>query len=503
MFETFKSKQLLLTGVALDVLEAIDTGRSLGCAICLRYDSLESLPTTFSPTDYSYHVDYLKDAQALALISKNGHLNPLPDLETKARATFDSCEKSCAEANVRLRDKKSIPFDILSLLSSARDWIFHLLGPSPQQLDSFRFGPGATLELSARDASLSTKCERVPTVTAGALPLLRGCFSNTLYSPNIMTRNPVIVQGNRFTTVPKNFRNLRPICIEPGGNLVCQLSLATQMRRKLCKAGYDLNFLQFHHRQLARLASIDGRFATIDLSGASDTICCELVKLLLPLDWWTYLNRLRSPNTELAGVLHKNEKFSSMGNGFTFELETIIFLALCKAVCSSHGSKTRSSYSWADPELSRLTSKPLNQTYSINLNDCSVFGDDILIHQDLYPVLERLLKFCGFSVNPSKSFSDGPFRESCGADFWLGHDVRPIFLKTFPNKRKGLILLHNAICEMEEKLGFPLCRAKARVLGQDSSKLFGPFGLDGCYWTSRRKDWRTRMHRGRDRKSVV
>lgn len=108
------------------------------------------------------------------------------------------------------------------------------------------------------------------------------------------------------------------------------------------------------------------------------------------------LDTCRSPFGDLGGVEFEYEKFSSMGNGFTFELETVIFYALARA-CG--GSKA-----------------------------CThVFGDDIITESEVVPLLREVLDFCGFVVNEEKSFSSGSFRESCGHDYFDGVFVRPVF----------------------------------------------------------------------------
>jgi len=57
-----------------------------------------------------------------------------------------------------------------------------------------------------------------------------------------------------------------------------------------------------------------------------------------------------------------------------------------------------------------------------------VYGDDIIVRNGVFTPLLSLLTVCGFRVNPRKTFSTGPFRESCGADWFFGEDVRPIIL---------------------------------------------------------------------------
>jgi len=42
--------------------------------------------------------------------------------------------------------------------------------------------------------------------------------------------------------------------------------------------------------------------------------------------------------------------------------------------------------------------------------------------------LLHLLSYCGFTPNSKKTFYNGSFRESCGADWFAGEDVRPYTL---------------------------------------------------------------------------
>jgi len=82
-----------------------------------------------------------------------------------------------------------------------------------------------------------------------------------------------------------------------------------------------------------------------------------------------------------------SKKVSSMGNGFTFELMSLILFALCKSLTQ----------------------------------DCSVFGDDIIVPNNVAETLVRDLNNGGFVVNPEKSHIYDVYRESCGAHFLDGH----------------------------------------------------------------------------------
>jgi hypothetical protein len=59
----------------------------------------------------------------------------------------------------------------------------------------------------------------------------------------------------------------------------------------------------------------------------------------------------------------------------------------------------------------------------------SVYGDDIIVPTSCYTMLVTALQFFGFELNKSKSYASGPFRESCGADYYLGEQIRPFYKK--------------------------------------------------------------------------
>jgi len=105
-----------------------------------------------------------------------------------------------------------------------------------------------------------------------------------------------------------------------------------------------------------------------------------------------------------------------MGNGFTFELETLLFVALSAAVAKL-----------------------------IPGRDLFVYGDDILIPSAADRDVRAVLEAFGFEVNQEKSFSSGPFRESCGGDFFLGYNVRSCFATKDMDNSLQWIALHNEL----------------------------------------------------------
>jgi hypothetical protein len=207
------------------------------------------------------------------------------------------------------------------------------------------------------------------------------------------------VDGGRYETVPKSAKTDRSIIVEPRGNMFLQKGVGNFIRKRLGRSGCDLND-QSTNQKLAAFA-YDFKLATIDLEAASDSISYELVHLLLPVDWANYLSDLRSGSVLIDGKYRRLEKFSSMGNGFTFELESLIFFALSESVVES-----------VSPGL-----------FS------SVYGDDIIVPQECVPLLSIVFETLGFRVNTDKTFVEGNFFESCGRHYFQGRDVTPVYQK--------------------------------------------------------------------------
>lgn len=188
------------------------------------------------------------------------------------------------------------------------------------------------------------------------------------------------------------------------------------IRRRLLKFGINLND-QSINRRLAHRASVEGHLATIDLSSASDSITINCVRALLPEDWFLYLNDIRSHSTEVMGRNHRLEMFSSMGNGFTFELESLIFYVLMRTVSYFEGVS----------------------------GVISVYGDDLIIPSGIFESAQFVLNVFGFTLNKDKSFHTGPFRESCGGHYYAGEDVTPFYLKRVPTHLTDVIRIANQL----------------------------------------------------------
>lgn len=438
-----------------------------------------------APSSYATASLYKKEAQVVALVRKLEGLPTGIDLHKAAVVSFHASERRCHQANQRLAQynnwfERGFYGDetdgrLFDHLSSIRSLIGDVLGRIPLDLIP-RLSGGSTYYDKGEEITIPHKMGSRPSVTPSAWSVINDLWYGTGQSKTAWGRAtdlaPSIIRGNRFTSVPKDSKKNRGICIEPSLNVAYQLAVGSHIRDKLKGVGIQIKGkgsqnAQLRHRNLAKLGSVTGHLATIDLSNASDTISYMLVKLLLPKGWFDLLSSLRSAETFIEGTWIKNQKFSSMGNGFTFELETLIFYALAKSV---------SEYA-------------------------SAYGDDIILNSRDSESLTTLLTLLGLEVNQSKSFVDcmDPFRESCGGDFYHGQDVRPVYLKTIPQDPFGWMVLANMISRIGRNLrdginNHLVEKARSIAIAQIPMRLrvYGPLWAgDSVLHDDDRTKWRT------------
>jgi hypothetical protein len=412
----------------LCLCEDINSPRSLAAWLLLsngEWDQLVNLKA--DPRQYTNPHDYFQDCLVTEMFRKCEDLPTTIDRKAVAVENFWVAEKQCYLSNERLSPLLSggLPpgcsEGVLPFIGRVRKKIADILGPCPES-PMGRFGPGATYDDRGRFTTVPDKMSSDLTLTPGAMGFLLP-WAGTAWATALadLGKAPKFVRGNRFTTVPKDATKDRGIAIEPSLNVFYQLAYGRAIRARLRSIGVDLQLGQDLHRRLARQGSLNGSLTTIDLSNASDTVSYNLVKLLLPEKWFQTLESLRSPFTLLEGRWVRLEKFSSMGNGFTFELESLLFLAL----------------SWAASE--DCGSSPVIGV------DLSVYGDDIIIPSDSSKGVLAVLHFFGFTPNTRKTFSDGWFRESCGGDFFRGIPVRPHHVDKLPATPSEYISWANGI----------------------------------------------------------
>lgn len=384
--------------------------------------------------------------QAACLLKKLEYRVPLFDEEGTAKGLkkWLDAEAMCKRMNEKFWDMKSHPLthehtELSDVTERIRKEVLCLLGEDPPDLDeviaSGVFGPGSDSSHSYDKGAVTFKLD--PALAHGYYPSMESevewLCENTMLAYVIMAHRPrpedsyleltkllggsppgesdVLshldrVDSAKLVMVPKTISEKRVIEVGPSlAGFVQQAYDGFIRRRLLTRWGVDLRKRE-PNQHLAYVGSLGGGPSspcTIDLSSASDCISFGLVASVLPPAWVRTLMRYRAKSVVVPGLSSVTtlEKFSAMGNAFTFSLMTLLFAAIVRSVMRDRGGQGV----WR------------------------VYGDDIIVPQRLYKDVVHRLNLVGFTVNMEKSFSEGFFRESCGADFLLGHNVRAFYLK--------------------------------------------------------------------------
>lgn len=317
-----------------------------------------------------------------------------------------------------------------------------------------RFGPGSSVDATCTSlygkaycGSLSATSDTLQHLwhqSVWQLGDLPGWHSLNEYGTHI-------VKGSNLSFVPKKVEISRVICTEPALNMHFQLGfgsiIETYLRRvhRLCiKKQADVN------RFLVLRGNED--LGTIDLSSASDTISMRLLEFLLPKGFYGYLCMGRSRFTKLPnGKWIELQMVSTMGNGYTFPLQTMLFSSVIRAIYRMKGIAVQ-------PCVYRVDDEP-----HIAPSSYGCFGDDMIVRRDAYNAVIQVLELLGFTVNIDKSFQDGFFRESCGVDVYKGNDVRPVHIERL-NGPQDWCIAYNKLSRWSVKMDIPIPRALAYIL---------------------------------------
>lgn len=369
---------------------------------------------------------YFAWCQFLALFIKSADGGSEKARELAALKSFSDSERSCYRANRRLRHFEKYPNRLdpvtRTVMARARCIISRVLGEFTPDVLDYIIGesrPGSGVCIGTRD--------RLRVTAPFKLADTRLCCSERAlpYARQLVEGSPVWLRlvaevdwergivhvpyvdtpYNRVSFVAKDSTTMRTIAVEPHLNVCLQLGVHAYLARQLRRVGVDLHDQTGNQRMAregaARWADADP-LVTLDLSAASDSLSIGLVESLLPPTWVDFLGCLRSDSYMVKGKgPYRYQKWSSMGNGYTFALESLVFAALAQACLTLTRSQGR----------------------------VAVYGDDIIVPRGSAALLIQVLKYCGFRVNTDKSSLFGEFRESCGEDYWATSRVVPVYLR--------------------------------------------------------------------------
>jgi len=283
-----------------------------------------------------------------------------------------------------------------------------------------RHGPGTTADSTIGNNKYNwmTWTKRLSALL-NANDFLLSSLENDDRASSIDILEPEAEPPVRVITVPKTLKTPRIIAIEPVHMQYVQQGLLELLVPLLeSKRMYSsLGFLdQTINQRLAHKASIDMSLATLDLSEASDRVHNELVQIMLK--GFPTLSRLvqatRSERADVPGFgIYSLSKFASMGSALCFPIEAMVFLTIM-------------SVGWRNGSTVLAFKRKRKQF----LEAVRVYGDDIIVPNDFAIPAKNSLELFGLKVNAAKSFWTGKFRESCGADYYDGESVKPLYVKS-------------------------------------------------------------------------
>lgn len=292
----------------------------------------------------------------------------------------------------RLTDLKISKFDLMSLQTCAGS-----LELSP--LSRMSLSKGSTADAGV---SVIKKCR----ATAGANRYShRVAFKHGLSWPT--TKVVVAEPTSRMIFVPKSWKTQRTIVMEPAYQAAMQNSIGKSMSNavhRLWKSKVNPSDPS-HNRKLTS----DDRYATIDLSEASDSVRWD-VALAVAGQYRSLIKASRTTSVNITdGSKVELVKAAGMGNAWTFPLECHVFATIVEL------ARRRGGFPAAD---------------------FGVYGDDIIVPVEWYDTVVETLSIFGFIPNVTKSYSrEYDFRESCGFDYYFVNH-KPYFVTPFRLSRR-------------------------------------------------------------------
>jgi hypothetical protein len=229
------------------------------------------------------------------------------------------------------------------------------------------------------------------------------------------------------------------------------------------------------NQSLAKLGSLNGTLATLDLSEASDRVSYQLVRSMVKQWPWVSealdATRSRSADVPDHGI-HTVNKYASMGSALCFPIEAMVFTTIIFMA------------------IERVRKAPVVSERSIRefKHKVRVYGDDIIIPIEYVQTTVELLEAFGLVVNKDKSFWTGKFRESCGKEYYDGYDVSIVKMRRlFPTQLQhvqeiiSLVSLRNQLfdvglndtvnwldSQIERLIPFPYVERTSPALGRYS-----------------------------------
>lgn len=246
-----------------------------------------------------------------------------------------------------------------------------------------------------------------------------------------------------LSCVPKSYKAYRPVAPESVWRQAHLQAVKKAMERCIAESPWapyltikdqDLN------REAAKEGSIDGHFATIDLSSASDRIPRRFIVELFPKDVVDASLRYLARYIRVGNKKYKMWMWSTAGSSITWITEHAFFFLLALQV------------------------KKIMQAYrTVAVRMPRTFGDDLIIDSRGIDLMTNVLTRFNGILSEGKSYwsESGGYRESCGAEYFFGDDMSTSYFPRQVLKRdaEGLACL----CALQHKLWDISPRAAAYI----------------------------------------
>lgn len=258
-----------------------------------------------------------------------------------------------------------------------------------------------------------------------------------------------------YHTVPKSYKTYRGICINNSLRTAKMKAYAETMYTNMfgplpdgtCQLELQgekiditpiINKLRFHigtkDQEWSRnnLKKNYDDIGTIDAHAASDCMSLLSFKQLVDKDVFDYVTTVRNRYVSIHGSKRRLVKLSTMGDGWCFLFETLMFVTL--AILATY--------------LTAIFRKWSVGRFTHALSLIEQFGDDAQVDRLVAETYIDLLELYGFIVNQEKSYYHGVYKESCGWEVfngrvfqtikWPRHCLAETNVNTLDQQYKGL-----------------------------------------------------------------
>lgn len=294
----------------------------------------------------------------------------------------------------------------------------------------FKHGPGTVADRLSSNAKWN---QRTWTTRLNSVfPAVEALGVNNSFREEVTSRLNILEPGSeipvRVITVPKTLKTPRIIAIEPTAMQYAQQGILGSILDAFKEDGFLSRVIGFDdqepNRLMASRGSRSGDLATLDLSEASDRVSNQHVRAMLE-DFPELLRAVDGSRSRMADVpghgVIRLAKFASMGSALCFPFEAMVFLTLIFM------------------GIERELNAPLSRNILVKefSEQVRVFGDDLIVPRDYVLSVVDELHLFGYVVNIGKSYWTGRFRESCGREYFDGHDVSIVKVRQIlPTRRQ-------------------------------------------------------------------